>query len=127
MRNIVVELGNCLLWLLWGLLLTLMTCGLGIIGAKGWNGESGGNALALFGVPMLVGWRSTNSFTMGIAAQAVVCLGLTFLIRERLRRTSGLAANGAPTITPSGSTNPLIIAVMIALGLAAMICFAGYH
>ena len=123
MRTSLVEWGNCLLW---GLLLTLVTCGLGMCGVWGWDGESGGNPLALFGLPLLIGWMGTNSIAVGVAAQAVICLSLAYLVRLRLHRRAALTANRAGSVAPPLRTNPWIIVLLLIVGFVVTVYCVGF-
>ncbi len=123
MRPALLELGICLLW---ALLLTLVTCGLGICGVWGWNGETGGNPLALFGLPMLFGWMGTKSIAIGIVAQAVVCLCLTYLVRHSLRPQAA-AARGESAVAPRAyQTNPWIICLLVIVGVVVTFILVGF-
>ena len=80
--------------LAWTVLLTLVTAGLGWLGIRDWDGETGGNWLALFALPGLIVLFSTESWLFALSAQTLVCLVIVCLVRGfvhlvRLVITSG--------------------------------------
>ncbi len=69
---------------LWGAVLATVTGGLGLWGISGWNGETGGNDLALLGMPLLMGamnFPQPLGWVIGGLAQLAVCMVPVVIVR----------------------------------------------